>query len=149
LTQAYRLPVYFADDWLNAYYHHKQATAAGAPAAQQQDQAAGTGVQSSSWRGGSARAAVQVSDYRFLYLGPAGSWTPLHHDVLCSYSWSANVCGRKRCAAAASPALAAGSALLCTAARVAWLAIAWPSASNMRQPWRAKAWGGHAARCLA
>ena len=35
-------------------------------------------------------------DYRFVYLGPAGSWTPLHHDVMLSYSWSANVCGRKR-----------------------------------------------------
>ena len=26
----------------------------------------------------------------------AGSWTRLHRDVLCSYSWSANVCGSKR-----------------------------------------------------
>lgn len=24
---------------------------------------------------------------RFLYLGPAGSWTPLHSDVLRSFSW--------------------------------------------------------------
>jgi hypothetical protein len=36
------------------------------------------------------------SDYRFLYLGPAGSWTPLHTDVLGSHSWSANLAGRKR-----------------------------------------------------
>ncbi|CAI5741856.1 unnamed protein product [Hyaloperonospora brassicae] len=35
------------------------------------------------------------SDYRFVYLGPAGSWTPLHHDVFRSYSWSVNICGRK------------------------------------------------------
>ncbi|KAG7392641.1 JmjC domain, hydroxylase [Phytophthora pseudosyringae] len=35
------------------------------------------------------------SDYRFVYLGPAGSWTPLHQDVFRSYSWSVNVCGRK------------------------------------------------------
>jgi len=34
-------------------------------------------------------------DYRFVYLGPEGSWTPLHVDVLRSYSWSANLCGRK------------------------------------------------------
>lgn len=26
----------------------------------------------------------------------AGSWTPLHADVFRSYSWSANVCGKKR-----------------------------------------------------
>jgi hypothetical protein len=25
----------------------------------------------------------------------AGTWTPLHADVFRSYSWSANVCGRK------------------------------------------------------
>ncbi|TMW68560.1 hypothetical protein Poli38472_006028 [Pythium oligandrum] len=34
-------------------------------------------------------------DYRFVYIGPAGSWTPLHHDVFRSYSWSVNVCGQK------------------------------------------------------
>ncbi|CEG39140.1 Uncharacterized conserved protein, contains JmjC domain [Plasmopara halstedii] len=35
------------------------------------------------------------SDYRFVYIGPAGSWTPLHQDVFRSYSWSVNICGRK------------------------------------------------------
>ncbi|CAM9862762.1 unnamed protein product, partial [Discosporangium mesarthrocarpum] len=35
-------------------------------------------------------------DYRFVYMGPRGSWTPLHHDVLNSYSWSFNISGRKR-----------------------------------------------------
>ncbi|XP_047737301.1 2-oxoglutarate and iron-dependent oxygenase JMJD4 isoform X2 [Hyalella azteca] len=35
-------------------------------------------------------------DYRFVYLGPKGSWTPFHADVFQSYSWSANVCGRKK-----------------------------------------------------
>ncbi|CAM9960921.1 unnamed protein product, partial [Ascophyllum nodosum] len=39
-------------------------------------------------------------DYRFVYIGPRGSWTPLHHDVLNrrgsnDYSWSFNVCGAK------------------------------------------------------
>ncbi|GAB6028314.1 JmjC domain-containing protein 4 [Chamberlinius hualienensis] len=34
-------------------------------------------------------------DYRFVYMGPKGSWTPLHVDVFHSYSWSANLCGRK------------------------------------------------------
>lgn len=36
------------------------------------------------------------SDYKFAYLGPAGSRTPLHADVLRSFSWSANLAGRKR-----------------------------------------------------
>ncbi len=40
--------------------------------------------------------AAFTRDYRFVYLGPAGTWTPLHSDVLRSHSWSANVCGRKR-----------------------------------------------------
>eukprot|EP00127_Corallochytrium_limacisporum_P004344 Clim_evm27s158 gene=Clim_evmTU27s158 len=35
------------------------------------------------------------SDYRFVYIGRAGTSTPLHHDVMGSYSWSANVFGRK------------------------------------------------------
>ncbi|XP_066266660.1 2-oxoglutarate and iron-dependent oxygenase JMJD4-like [Branchiostoma lanceolatum] len=35
-------------------------------------------------------------DYRFVYMGPKGSWTPLHADVFRSYSWSANICGRKQ-----------------------------------------------------
>uniref|UniRef100_A0A1I8INX9 Jumonji domain-containing protein 4 n=1 Tax=Macrostomum lignano TaxID=282301 RepID=A0A1I8INX9_9PLAT len=35
------------------------------------------------------------SDYRFVYLGPQHSWTPFHCDVFGSYSWSANIAGRK------------------------------------------------------
>ncbi|XP_062850650.1 2-oxoglutarate and iron-dependent oxygenase JMJD4 [Trichomycterus rosablanca] len=40
--------------------------------------------------------SLDVDDYRFVYMGPKGSWTPFHADVFRSYSWSANVCGRKR-----------------------------------------------------
>lgn len=43
-----------------------------------------------SWRDGRG-----ADDYSFVYAGRAGSSTCLHHDVLCSYSWSANVLGRK------------------------------------------------------
>ncbi|XP_015182352.1 PREDICTED: jmjC domain-containing protein 4 isoform X2 [Polistes dominula] len=35
-------------------------------------------------------------DYMFVYMGPKGTWTPLHKDVFQSYSWSANIVGRKR-----------------------------------------------------
>ena len=35
-------------------------------------------------------------DYKFVYLGPQGSWTPFHMDVFGSYSWSANVSGYKK-----------------------------------------------------
>ncbi|KER30657.1 hypothetical protein T265_13145 [Opisthorchis viverrini] len=35
-------------------------------------------------------------DFRFVYLGTKGTWTPLHADVYHSYSWSANISGIKR-----------------------------------------------------
>ena len=35
-------------------------------------------------------------DYRFVYLGREGTRTNLHADVMNTYSWSTNVCGRKR-----------------------------------------------------
>ena len=35
------------------------------------------------------------NDYRFCYMGCKGTWTGLHHDVMCSFSWSSNVIGRK------------------------------------------------------
>lgn len=41
-----------------------------------------------------ARGAAD--DFRFVYLGPGGSWTPLHTDVYGSFSWSANLAGVKR-----------------------------------------------------
>lgn len=34
--------------------------------------------------------------YPFVYFFTVGSWTPLHADVFRSYSWSANVCGKKK-----------------------------------------------------
>lgn len=38
---------------------------------------------------------LNQSDFKFLYLGPAGSCTRMHHDVYRSYSWSYNVYGTK------------------------------------------------------
>ncbi|XP_015515621.2 2-oxoglutarate and iron-dependent oxygenase JMJD4 [Neodiprion pinetum] len=35
-------------------------------------------------------------DYMFIYMGPKGTWTPFHADVFSSYSWSANIVGKKR-----------------------------------------------------
>ena len=37
----------------------------------------------------------EPNDFRFCYLGPSGTFTPLHRDVYASYSWSANIVGRK------------------------------------------------------
>ncbi|CAG9771156.1 unnamed protein product [Ceutorhynchus assimilis] len=38
----------------------------------------------------------QEDDYRFVYMGQKGTWTPLHSDVFGSFSWSVNVCGQKK-----------------------------------------------------
>lgn len=35
-------------------------------------------------------------DYRFVYMGPKGTWTPFHSDVFSSFSWSTNIYGVKR-----------------------------------------------------
>lgn len=40
--------------------------------------------------------ASNANDYRFVYIGPKHSSTPLHVDVFGSYSWSANVSGQKK-----------------------------------------------------
>ncbi|KAK2078094.1 hypothetical protein QBZ16_003962 [Prototheca wickerhamii] len=68
--QAYTCPTYFCDDWLNSWYDRRRAE--------------------------EETAAPTTSDYRFVYLGPAGTRTPVHHDVLMSHSWSINVSGTKR-----------------------------------------------------
>ncbi|TFY68415.1 hypothetical protein EVJ58_g1026 [Rhodofomes roseus] len=41
-------------------------------------------------------SACTSDDFRFVYVGAAGTFTPLHRDVYTSYSWSTNICGRKR-----------------------------------------------------
>nr|XP_019068123.1 anti-PCD protein-like isoform X2 [Solanum lycopersicum] len=92
---AYRTPMDFSDDWLNFYLdkfhmHNDPDTY-------------------------SERNDITCSDYRFVYMGSkgltivavisfffqtfemdVGTWTPLHADVFRSYSWSANVCGKKQ-----------------------------------------------------
>ena len=66
VVQAYDTPDFFSDDWLNDYHDMR---------AKMQETDCG---QASQLR----PPAVATSDYRFVYLGPAGSWTPVHADVL-------------------------------------------------------------------
>eukprot|EP00850_Spirogloea_muscicola_P025514 SM003367S12873 [mRNA] locus=s3367:372:1267:+ [translate_table: standard] len=84
---AYETPPWFAEDWLN-WYLDRHALRAGAA----------SGV-------GEARDAKELcgsDDYRLVYMGPRaatpccnpGTWTPVH--VLASFSWSVNICVRKR-----------------------------------------------------
>jgi hypothetical protein len=85
---------------------------------------------------GSTSGISSTDDYRFVYIGRAGSRTCLHADVVRSFSWSINVAGAKRYALCA---------LLCCCHR--WTAIAsmhsllgwtgwtdWTSIARMQQP---------------
>ncbi|XP_014442741.1 2-oxoglutarate and iron-dependent oxygenase JMJD4 isoform X3 [Tupaia chinensis] len=40
--------------------------------------------------------ALDLDDYRFVYAGPKGTWSPFHADIFRSFSWSVNICGRKK-----------------------------------------------------
>ncbi|CAM8926130.1 unnamed protein product [Rhodiola kirilowii] len=73
---AYQTPLFFRDDWLNLYLDHYPM---------HEDPTSDEN-----------RSDICCSDYRFVYMGAKGTWTPLHADVFRSYSWSANICGRKR-----------------------------------------------------
>ncbi|XP_020584962.1 jmjC domain-containing protein 4 isoform X2 [Phalaenopsis equestris] len=72
---AYTTPSLFADDWLNLYLDshclHRDSDIT------------------------RDKNEINCADYRFVYMGVKGTWTPLHADVFMSYSWSANVCGTK------------------------------------------------------
>jgi hypothetical protein len=73
---AYACPPAFEDDWLGEWLRARAAAA--------------------TEEGGGGSLPAELADYRFLYLGPAGSATPPHADVLRSHSWSASLAGRKR-----------------------------------------------------
>ncbi|KAK8521440.1 hypothetical protein V6N12_005344 [Hibiscus sabdariffa] len=65
--QAYITPRFFTDDWLNIYLDNY-----GMHVDPDTDQ---------------VNNDICCSDYRFVYMGAKGSWTPLHADVFRSYSW--------------------------------------------------------------
>jgi hypothetical protein len=81
--QVYVTPQYFTEDWLNEYYDAKsqqQQQQQQHDTAQQQQQQQQQVSQLGEAEGvaAAAGASVVTSDYRFVYCGPAGSWTPVH-----------------------------------------------------------------------
>ncbi|KGB76206.2 hypothetical protein CNBG_2044 [Cryptococcus deuterogattii R265] len=68
--EIYSVPECLRDDWLNPPYTPSPRTKP-------------------------INSSASTSDFRFTYVGPALTYTPLHRDVYGSYSWSANVVGRK------------------------------------------------------
>ena len=72
--QGYEIPKPYVTDWLNDWWTDPLGRALWAEEQQREH---------------------SNNDYRFCYMGCKGTWTGLHHDVMCSFSWSANVIGRK------------------------------------------------------
>lgn len=68
----YRVPDYLGDDWMNEFCLGVRDDGADCH-----------------------RFGDKKGDYRFAYIGPSSTWTPLHFDVFGTYSWSLNVCGEK------------------------------------------------------
>ena len=79
---AYTTPKFFSSDWLNEWWEIR-----GKEEIALEQKNAGEN---------SERSEIDGNDYRFVYIGPRGSWTPLHCDVFGSYSWSANIVGKKK-----------------------------------------------------
>jgi len=94
----YRLPMYFSDDWLGEWYDHLSSTTT-LNGIEKDDDTIGPATRTEPPPPPTATTITttnsSISDYRFVYLGPKNSSTPLHTDVLCSHSWSANIAGRK------------------------------------------------------
>ncbi|WWC90364.1 uncharacterized protein L201_005297 [Kwoniella dendrophila CBS 6074] len=73
VEEIYEVPECLRDDWLNPpCTPHPRKTTSNDP-----------------------KHSASTSDFRFTYLGPPLTYTPLHRDVYGSYSWSANIVGRK------------------------------------------------------
>ncbi|KAG7668203.1 hypothetical protein Ndes2437A_g07333 [Nannochloris sp. 'desiccata'] len=89
----YQIPTYFSDDWLNEWYDHLACTTAFNGIETEDNITPATTTTTTTTR--TRKTSSSTSDYRFVYLGPRGSSTPLHTDVLHSHSWSANIAGRK------------------------------------------------------
>lgn len=84
---AYSCPLWFRDDWLHLPGERPStANSDSEPEQKQQERD----------RDGGRKQQERDRDHRFVYLGPAGSTTRMHCDVMASYSWSVNVCGTKR-----------------------------------------------------
>lgn len=91
-SSLYFVPLPFCDDWLNSYFDARTVSMVRSSSTTQAASSLAPVAES-----GSAALAADTApdDYRFCYVGPPGTSTPMHHDVLCSHSWSANVAGWK------------------------------------------------------
>lgn len=122
--QAYTTPVFFKDDWLNEYYDHKHQEQQQQQQEQQQKQqqqqqpaaAGNSAAETTTATADNSHAAIPTChtdtasassssvvtcDYRFVYMGPAGSWTPVHSGG-CVFGWEDAAAGLRHTHAAAN-----------------------------------------------
>lgn len=96
-------PPPFADDWLNWFWDHRvgnldldsSTITTRASTLTSTSTMTSTSTTASHDFSCEALGRARDDDFRFLYVGSPGTWTPLHSDVLGSHSWSANLSGSK------------------------------------------------------
>ncbi len=85
----YSIPVYFQSDWLNEWWemHRREFFFNFENPKHQQYIKYIYNVEND---------IDKESDFKFLYFGNANTFTPLHHDIFKSYSWSGQIVGQKK-----------------------------------------------------
>ncbi|KPA80939.1 hypothetical protein ABB37_04335 [Leptomonas pyrrhocoris] len=103
----YRVPDFLGADWMDPFCRYMTQSSASPLAGSEEEFSLPAAAAAAMQCGGNGLTSACTStprpvgfgsnrsDYRFAYIGPVGSWTPLHCDVFGTYSWSFNVCGDK------------------------------------------------------
>ena len=102
--RAYDTPPHVRDDWLNSSWSNEDdALCSSARGGDDDDDAEGLGTgraanenENEEEKDEDDPNRLRPGSYRFVYCGVQGTWTPMHVDVARSFSWSVNVCGRKK-----------------------------------------------------
>ena len=85
----YKTPVYFSNDWLNEWWTLHRLE-------QYLNHNNSTHLEYMCYMYNLEKDVDAKSDFKFLYFGHANTFTPLHHDIYKSYSWSGQIVGTKR-----------------------------------------------------
>ena len=97
--RAYDTPPHVRDDWLNSSWSNEDHALCSS-ARGGDDEGLGTGRanenENEKEKDEDDPNRLRPGSYRFVYCGVQGTWTPMHVDVARSFSWSVNVCGRKK-----------------------------------------------------
>ena len=98
--RAYDTPPHVRDDWLNSSWSNEDDALCSSARGGDDDEESGTGRanenENEEEKDENDPDRLRPGSYRFVYCGVQGTWTPMHVDVARSFSWSVNVCGRKK-----------------------------------------------------